>query len=248
MSGRYGDKGVIAAIIPDDQMPHDKDGKPFEALLNPLGIVTRTNPAQIVEAMLGKIAAKTGQPIKVPDFEDEADMTAWAKRQLAQHQLSDLEDVIDPEYGHKVTGVATGNRFFMKLHHTAESKGQGRGSGAYSTDETPAKGGESGCFVGDTQVACVGPQGNQLPTNIDLLHWIKCPANVLTRDPRNGFAKIVGLVTDWFEYFALPSELVTVELENGARVTCTRTHEFVLADGNRRLAGNLKPGDDLMEV
>lgn len=144
MSGRYGDKGVVSAIVPDDQMPHDKDGKPFEVLLSPDGTITRTNPVQQVEAALGKIAAKTGKPVKVPDFEDVDDLEAWAEGELRKNGLKGTEDVYWPEKNAKVAGVGTGHRFFMKLHHTAESKGQGRGSGGYSMDETPSKGGESG--------------------------------------------------------------------------------------------------------
>lgn len=144
MSGRFGDKGVVAAIVPDSKMPHDKDGNPFEVLLSPDGTITRTNPIQNIEAALGKIAAKTGKPIAVPDFDQVADLNAWAQQQLTTHGLKDTEDVIWPEHGTKVGNIGTGNRFFMKLHHTAESKGQGRGSGAYSSDETPAKGGQTG--------------------------------------------------------------------------------------------------------
>ena len=49
-----------SAIIPDDEMPTDSEGQPYEVLLNPLGIISRTNPAQIVEAALGKIAEALG--------------------------------------------------------------------------------------------------------------------------------------------------------------------------------------------
>lgn len=146
LSGRYGDKGVISAIIPDHQMPVDKESKPFEVLLNPLGIISRTNPAQMVEAALGKIASKTGKPYNVPDFDPDSidDMTEYAIKELAKHNLTDLEDVTDSETGRKIPQVFTGNRFFMKLHHTSESKAQGRGTGGYSMDGTPSKGGETG--------------------------------------------------------------------------------------------------------
>lgn len=120
MSGRYGDKGVVAAIVPDSLMPRGEDGEPLEVLLNPLGVITRVNPAQIAEAMLGKLARKLGRPIKVTDFEGEEDMTAWVRRQLERHGLKDTEDIFWPERDMKVRGIATGNRFFMKLHHTAE--------------------------------------------------------------------------------------------------------------------------------
>jgi DNA-directed RNA polymerase subunit beta len=144
LSGRYGDKGVIAAIVPDEQMPRDAQGQAFDVLLNPLGIISRTNPSQMVEAALGKIAARTGKPYNVSDFDSIDDLTEFAIQELAKHNIQDLEDVIDPETGRKIPQVFTGNRFFMKLHHTSESKGQGRGTGGYTMDATPAKGGETG--------------------------------------------------------------------------------------------------------
>jgi DNA-directed RNA polymerase subunit beta len=144
LSGRYGDKGVISAIIPDDQMPHDANGQPFDVLLNPLGIISRTNPSQMVEAALGKIAAKTGKAYNVSDFDSIDDLTEFAIKELQKHNIPDLEDITDPETGRKIKQVFTGNRFFMKLHHTSESKGQGRGTGGYTMDATPAKGGEAG--------------------------------------------------------------------------------------------------------
>jgi DNA-directed RNA polymerase beta subunit len=144
LSGRYGDKGVIADIIPDGEMPHDTNKQPFEVLLNPLGIISRTNPAQMSELFLGKIAAKRGMPIKVDDFDTKKDMTKWVMQELAKEGLSDLEDIIDPSKDQKINNVATGSRFFMKLHHTSESKGQGRSGGAYTMEDAPAKGGVEG--------------------------------------------------------------------------------------------------------
>lgn len=144
LSGRYGDKGVIADIIPDDKMPKDSEGRPFEVLVNPLGIISRTNPSQMVEAALGKIAEKTGKRYAVKDFSDIKDMVQFAKDELKKHGLKDLEDVEDPDSNRKIKNVFTGNRFFMKLHHMAESKGSGRGLGSYTAEDTPAKGGPQG--------------------------------------------------------------------------------------------------------
>ena len=144
LTGRYGGKGIISEITPDGQMPKDANDSPFEVLLNPLGVVTRTNPAQMVEAALGKIAAKTGKVYKVQDFDKIHDLVTYAMNELDKHGMKDLEDIIDPETGRKIPQVFTGNRFFMKLHHTAEGKGQGRGTGGYTAVETPAKGGEHG--------------------------------------------------------------------------------------------------------
>lgn len=144
IAGRFGDKGVVGAVVPDDQMPRDAAGRPFEIVLNPLGVITRTNPSQIVEAALGKVARKTGRPVNVPDFKTDEDMVEYALRELGRHGLSDTEDVTDPVSGAKIPGVMTGDRFYMKLHHMAESKAQGRATGGYTNEDVPAKGGPSG--------------------------------------------------------------------------------------------------------
>ena len=144
LSGRYGDKGVIADVIPDSEMPQDSQNRPFEVLLNPAGIITRTNPSQMSELFLGKIAEKRGKPIKVEDFDSTKDMNEWVLQELAKEGLSDLDDILDPTRDQKIREIATGSRFFMKLHHTAEAKGQGRGGGAYTMEDTPAKGGSEG--------------------------------------------------------------------------------------------------------
>lgn len=145
ISGRYGDKGVIGSIIPDDQMPHDKEGQPYEVLANPLGIISRTNAGQIIEAALGKISEKTGKHYSIEDFNHEVqDLTDFAQKELDKHGLTGAETIQDPVTGRHIPGVMTGNRYFMKLHHTSESKGQGRGLGTYTSEGMPAKGGAEG--------------------------------------------------------------------------------------------------------
>lgn len=146
-AGRYGDKGVVAHIVPDDEMPHTKDGKPFEVLLNPLGIISRGNPSQILEAQLGKIAKLTGKEYRLTDFDNIKDMREFVENELKKHGLESTEDVIDPQTGRTINGINTGHRFIMKLHHTAEAKLQGRAAGggaAYTAEDTPAKGGSTG--------------------------------------------------------------------------------------------------------
>jgi DNA-directed RNA polymerase subunit beta len=144
LSGRFGDKGVVADIVPDEQMPQDAKGRALEVLVSPLGLASRINPAQLIEAALGKVAEKTGTPYKLKDFDSTRDLLQFAKDELRKNQLTDLEDVTDPETGRKIKGVMTGNRFFMKLHHTSESKAQGRSTGGYTAEGAPAKGGVEG--------------------------------------------------------------------------------------------------------
>ena len=105
-----GDKGVISRIVPDDEMPILSDGKPTEVLLNPLGVISRTNPAQIVEAALGKIAAARGEPYKVPDFQGEEDLIEYAIKELQKYGLNDTDAVVDPSTDSKIPDVFTGNR------------------------------------------------------------------------------------------------------------------------------------------
>jgi hypothetical protein len=143
LSNRIGGKGVVGKVIPDEQMPHTRDGRPAEILVNPLGVISRGNPMQMVEGALGKVAEKTGQRYKIPDwqYKNIDDLTALAEGELKKHGLSDTEDMIDPETGRLIPNIFVGNAFFMKLHHMAEDKAQARSTGAYTASDLPAKGG-----------------------------------------------------------------------------------------------------------
>jgi DNA-directed RNA polymerase subunit beta len=145
LSGRFGDKGTVSTIVPDSQMPVGEDGKPFEILLNPQGLISRGNAGQIIEAGLGRIARKTGQPYKLVDFtNDVQDWRDYAEKEMEKHGLSMQEAITDPRTGQRIPDIYMGERFFMKLHHTAESKGAGRSTGGYTAEELPARGGDSG--------------------------------------------------------------------------------------------------------
>jgi DNA-directed RNA polymerase beta subunit len=139
LSGRHGDKGVTAQVIPDDEMPKDAQGRPFDALVNSLTVVTRLNSSQLAEAALGKIAEVTGKPYKLRDFAHNRDLTKYALEELKKHNIPEKEDVTDPETGRVIPNVFTGNRYFLRLHHLGEDKLQGRGLGSYSADDSPAR-------------------------------------------------------------------------------------------------------------
>ena len=145
LSGRHGNKGVVAEIIPNEHMPRGEDGNPLEILLDPAGMISRGNPSQYNEAALGKIAAKTGEPYRLPDYESADDMAKFVEGELQRHGVKDEETIHDPLHNRNVPGVMVGNAFFMKLHHSAEPKEQGRGiRGSYSAFGEPAKGGATG--------------------------------------------------------------------------------------------------------
>lgn len=144
VSNRFGGKGVVGRVIPDHEMPVGEDGRPVELLLNPLGVISRGNPNQVIETVLGKIAEKTGKPYIMQGFMHGQDLRKFAEQEMAKHGVKDLEDLHDPVTGAKLPQVLTGSTFLMKLHHTSESKEGERAFGAYTQDASPAKGGPDG--------------------------------------------------------------------------------------------------------
>ncbi len=251
LSGRYGDKGVVSAIIPDGQMPHDHEGKPYEILLNPLGIQSRTNPAQKVELWLGKIAKLTGKPYNIADFEDIDDAIRYARDELQKHGLKGNEVLTDPTRNRQIPGIATGSRFFMKLHHTAEGKAQARGTGGYTQEDAPSKGGESGCFTADAPVMFYRTGQREVIDGIDIETVVKnrMALSVPSRDPRTGTV-VVDEIVDWFRYEVPPQEVLQLEIGTATgivRLCPTKNHALILADGREVLAQDLRPGDELME-
>ena len=144
LSARFGNKGVVSRIIADHKMPHDEAGRPLEVLFNAVGVVSRTNPSVAVEALLGKVAQKTGKPYILQPGSVKEGLTDFALNEAKLHGVKELEDLTDPETGRKIPGVFTGVSHVMKLHHVAESKLSGRDGGSYDLYGAPAKGGPQG--------------------------------------------------------------------------------------------------------
>jgi DNA-directed RNA polymerase beta subunit len=143
ISNRFGAKGVVAKIIPDAQMIHDEKGRPVDVILTSAGIITRINPAQLVEASLGKVADHRGEPILVPQFAAR-DAVAYAKGLLKSNGLSDKETVVDPMTGKSVPGVFVGKSYFLKLFKTTDSNWAAHGAERYDYNQQPARGGDDG--------------------------------------------------------------------------------------------------------
>lgn len=143
ISNRYGAKGVVAKIVPDAQMIQDEKGRPVDVILTSAGIITRINPAQLVEASLGKVADHRGEPILVPQFAAR-DAVAYAKGLLKANGLSDKETVVDPMTGKSVSGVFVGKSYFLKLFKTTDSNWAAHGAERYDYNQQPARGGDDG--------------------------------------------------------------------------------------------------------
>ena len=108
-------------------------------------ILSNTNPAQLYEAQLGKIARKTGKSFTVPAFM-QGSMQEYVADQLKQHHITPDEDLINPETGLPIKDVLTGVSYIYKLKHLAESKMSARGTSSYDAEQQPAGKGMDGCF------------------------------------------------------------------------------------------------------
>lgn len=127
LSNRFGGKGIITKILPDQEMPHTKDGKHIEVALNPSGVPGRMNLGQLLETAAGKIAQKTGKPYIVKNFDTNVDSLAVVKRDLLAHGLTDTEELKDPVTGQQLGKVMLGPQHMFKLVHQVEKKLSVRG-------------------------------------------------------------------------------------------------------------------------
>ena len=146
LSGRFGLKGVVGTILPDDQMPRDAvTNKPYDMLVNPMGFLSRVAPGQLMEVYLGKVAKKTGRQMRIPQLPPPEGWYRWTKAQMDSAGVPEADDMFDPATGKTIKGIGNGYMFVSAFHHLAEKKASARGSdGAFTQDEQPAKGGSEG--------------------------------------------------------------------------------------------------------
>ena len=133
MAGRHGNKGVVAKIVPTEDMPFLPDGTPVQILLNPLGVPSRMNVGQILETHLGWAAKTLGMKVASPVFNGASeakiiDMLKEAK--LPETGKVRLRDGRSGEPLHQDTCV--GQIYMMKLNHLVDDKIHARSIGPYS--------------------------------------------------------------------------------------------------------------------
>ncbi|HEX8524911.1 MAG TPA: DNA-directed RNA polymerase subunit beta [Tepidisphaeraceae bacterium] len=158
MAGRHGNKGVIARIVPEEDMPFLADGTPVDIMLNPLGVPSRMNVGQILETHLGWAAAVLGFQAVTPVFDggtedeihkavDEANKAVRERRKerKTSHKTIDSRELdVEMPWGGKIqlhdgrTGepfeqrTTVGYIYMMKLHHLVDDKIHARATGPYS--------------------------------------------------------------------------------------------------------------------
>jgi len=133
MAGRHGNKGVIARILPEEDMPYLPDGTPVEIVLNPLGVPSRMNVGQILETHLGWAAHALGLFFATPVFDGalEPEIKKW----LAQANLpsSGKTMLFDGMTGERFEqDVTVGYIYMLKLSHLVDDKIHARSIGPYS--------------------------------------------------------------------------------------------------------------------
>jgi DNA-directed RNA polymerase subunit beta len=133
IAGRHGNKGVIAKILPEEDMPYLPDGTPVEVVLNPLGVPSRMNVGQILETHLGWAAQALGVRFASPVFDGatEPEIKGWLKRgKLPATGKTVLYDGRNGKPFHQE--VTVGYIYLMKLAHLVDDKIHARSIGPYS--------------------------------------------------------------------------------------------------------------------
>ncbi len=133
MAGRHGNKGVVAKIVPPEEMPFMPDGTPVDIVLNPLGVPSRMNLGQLYETALGWVGKTLGVKFATPIFDgatvDEIQMYL-EKSGLPSNSRTDLYDGRTGEkFDQKVT---VGFIYMLKLSHLVDDKIHARSIGPYS--------------------------------------------------------------------------------------------------------------------
>jgi len=133
MAGRHGNKGVVAKIVPEEDMPYLPDGTPVDIILNPLGVPSRMNVGQVLETHLGIAARALGFNVATPVFDgiSETKIREFLKKAKLDEDGKSL--LLDGRTGEPFDQrVVVGLIYMMKLHHLVADKIHARAVGPYS--------------------------------------------------------------------------------------------------------------------
>ncbi|HTA53565.1 MAG TPA: DNA-directed RNA polymerase subunit beta [Candidatus Acidoferrales bacterium] len=133
MAGRHGNKGVIAKVLPEEDMPYLEDGSPVDIVLNPLGVPSRMNLGQIMETHLGWAARMLGLNVATPVFDGAhaEDIAEWL--QDAGLPADGKTWLRDGRSGERFSRpITVGMIYMLKLAHLVDDKIHARSTGPYS--------------------------------------------------------------------------------------------------------------------
>ena len=133
MAGRHGNKGIVATVVPEEDMPFLEDGTAIDVVLNPLGVPSRMNLGQLYETMLGWAGEALGVKYSTPVFNGATPSEVTAELKRAGLPLSGKTQLIDGRTGEILdNSVTVGNIYMMKLSHMVDDKMHARSTGPYS--------------------------------------------------------------------------------------------------------------------
>ncbi len=133
MAGRHGNKGVVARILPQEDMPYMEDGTPLDICLTPLGVPSRMNIGQLLETELGWAASTLDEWFSAPVFQSPSTEQIEEKLKEAGLPLTSKASLRDGRSGeYFVNPIFCGIIYFMKLHHLVDDKMHARSTGPYS--------------------------------------------------------------------------------------------------------------------
>lgn len=144
ITNREGGKGVVTAVLPDSEMPKDKEGDAYEVILNPATVMSRMNIGQLLETAASKVSTQD-KPYVAPLFPDkDKNISKEVKDLLEKNKIKETDIVYDPS-GKEVGEIFAGKQYFYKLGKTTETNYSARAfEGKYDADMMPSRGGEEG--------------------------------------------------------------------------------------------------------
>ena len=133
IAGRYGNKGVVARILPVEDMPFMEDGTPVDVVLNPMGVPSRMNLGQLYETHLGMAARALGYNVTTPSFNSVSDETISEQLEKAGIQRDGRVKLYDGQTGEPFEErITVGVMYMLKLHHMVADKIHARSTGPYT--------------------------------------------------------------------------------------------------------------------
>lgn len=133
MAGRHGNKGVVARILPEEDMPFLPDGTPVQVVLNPLGVPSRMNIGQVLEVHLGMAAMRLGIHVATPVFDGAKEYDVFDTMEEAGMQRNGKTVLYDGRTGDRFEReVTVGVMHMIKLAHMVDDKIHARSTGPYS--------------------------------------------------------------------------------------------------------------------
>ena len=133
LAGRHGNKGVVARILPVEDMPFMEDGTPIDVILNPLGVPSRMNIGQLFETHLGMAARALGYKVATPPFNGVPNEVISSELEKAGYAADGKSQLFDGRTGDPFEERTTvGVMHMIKLHHMVSDKIHARSTGPYT--------------------------------------------------------------------------------------------------------------------